>query len=61
LDIAEREWGTEYRACNDVVRLSMAVNTLEDPVEQFMIRVDSAASGRHCVARQAGLTGRVEC
>jgi hypothetical protein len=38
------QWGTEYQARQDIARVPMAVDTLEAPVEQFTIRVDSAAS-----------------
>ena len=38
------QWGTGYRAENDIARVGMVVDTLEAPVEAFTIRVDSAAS-----------------
>jgi hypothetical protein len=38
------QWGTSYRAENDIARVAMEVDTLEVPVEAFTIRVDSVAS-----------------
>jgi hypothetical protein len=38
------QWGTSYRAENDIARVAMEVDTLDAPVEAFTIRVDSAAS-----------------
>ena len=38
------QWGTGYRAENDIARVGIVVDTLEAPVEAFTIRVDSAAS-----------------
>jgi hypothetical protein len=37
------QWGTEYRAENDIARVPMTVDSTEVPVEEFTIRVDSAA------------------
>ncbi len=37
------QWGTEYRAANDIARVPMVVDTVEAPVEEFTILVDSAA------------------
>jgi hypothetical protein len=38
------QWGTGYRAENDIARVAMRVDTLEAPVEAFTIGVDSASS-----------------
>lgn len=38
------QWGTGYRAENDIARVAMETDTLTTPVEAFTIRVDSAAS-----------------
>jgi len=38
------QWGTGYDARNDIERVPMQVDTLESPVEQFTIRVDTASS-----------------
>ena len=38
------QWGTSYRAENDIARVAMRVDTLPAPVEAFTIRVDSTAS-----------------
>lgn len=38
------QWGTGYKAANDVARVAMEVDTLEAPVEQFTIGIDTAAS-----------------
>jgi hypothetical protein len=38
------QWGTGYRAQHDIARVAMQVDTLESPVEQFTIRVDTASS-----------------
>ena len=38
------QWGTSYRAENDIARVAMAVDTLATPAEAFTIGVDSATS-----------------
>lgn len=38
------QWGTGYRAENDIARVAVETDTLTTPVEAFTIRVDSAAS-----------------
>jgi hypothetical protein len=38
------QWGTEYRAENDIARVPMTVDTAEAPVEEFTIRVNSEPS-----------------
>ncbi|HET7604146.1 MAG TPA: DUF2911 domain-containing protein [Gemmatimonadales bacterium] len=38
------QWGTEYRAENDIARAPMIVDTTEAPVEEFTIRLGSAPS-----------------
>ncbi len=38
------QWGTSYRAANDIARVAMKVDTLEAPVEQFTIGIDTATS-----------------
>ncbi len=38
------QWGTSYRAENDIARIAMQVDTLGTPVEVFTIAVDSASS-----------------
>jgi hypothetical protein len=37
------QWGTSYRAANDVARVAMEVDAVEVPVERFTIGIDSAA------------------
>ena len=43
IDREHGQWGTEYRAENDIARVPMTVDSTEVPVEEFTIRVDSAA------------------
>ena len=38
------QWGTEYDASRDMVRVAMHVDTLDSPIERFTIRADTAAS-----------------
>ena len=38
------QWGTGYKAANDIARVAMEVDTLEVPVERFTIGIDTAAS-----------------
>src|SRR5688500_108113 len=38
------QWGTGYKAGNDIARIAMQVDTLESPVERFTIRIDTAGS-----------------
>ncbi len=38
------QWGTSYRAANDIARVAMEVDTVEVPVERFTIGIDSSAS-----------------
>jgi hypothetical protein len=38
------QWGTGYQARHDIARVLMTVDTVAGPVEEFTIRVDSAAS-----------------
>lgn len=38
------QWGTSYQSSHDIARVPMHVDTLDQPVEQFTIRVDSARS-----------------
>jgi hypothetical protein len=39
-----RQWGTSYQAAHDIARVPMSVDTLDAPVEQFTIRLDTASS-----------------
>jgi hypothetical protein len=48
------QWGTEYQARHDIARVPMAVDTVEVPVEEFTIRVDSAARRRSLPRAQRG-------
>jgi hypothetical protein len=38
------QWGTGYGASHDIARVAMKVDTLDSPIEQFTIRVDTASS-----------------
>ena len=38
------QWGTGYQPRHDVARVAMELDTLEVPVEQFTIRLDTASS-----------------
>lgn len=38
------QWGTGYQPRHDIARVALQVDTLDAPVEQFTIRVDSASS-----------------
>ena len=38
------QWGTGYQARHDIARVAMTVDTLEEPVERFTIRMDGAGS-----------------
>lgn len=38
------QWGTAYQARHDIARVAMEVDTLEAPVEQFTIRIDTTDS-----------------
>jgi hypothetical protein len=38
------QWGTGYQARHDIGRVAMEVDTLEAPVEQFTIRIDTTDS-----------------
>ena len=38
------QWGTSYRAANDIARVAMEVDTMEVPVERFTIGIDGTAS-----------------
>jgi hypothetical protein len=39
------QWGTQYDASKDVLRVPLQVRTLPSPVEEFTITVDSAPDG----------------
>jgi hypothetical protein len=39
------EWGTDYRADRDLVRVPLAVSTLTSPMEAFLISVEPQGSG----------------
>jgi hypothetical protein len=39
------QWGTEYEAAQDLVRVDMQTRKLATPVEEFTIRLDRAANG----------------
>jgi hypothetical protein len=39
------QWGTEYEAAQDLVRVDMQTRKLATPVEEFTIRLDHAANG----------------
>lgn len=39
------QWGTQYDASRDLVRIPMRVETLRRPVEQFTIRLERGAGG----------------
>ncbi|HEX6132739.1 MAG TPA: DUF2911 domain-containing protein [Longimicrobiales bacterium] len=38
------QWGTGYQSSQDIARVAMHVDTLDSPIEQFTIRVDTAGS-----------------
>ena len=38
------QWGTGYQSAHDIARVPMQIEAVESPVEQFTIRVDTAAS-----------------
>jgi len=39
------QWGTEYDAAQDLVRIDLPTRPLSAPVEEFTIRLEPAASG----------------
>ena len=41
------QWGTQYDASRDLVRIPMQVSTVQQPVEQFTIAVEPARNGEH--------------
>ena len=41
------QWGTQYDASRDLVRIPMQVTTVQQPVEQFTIAVEPARGGQH--------------
>jgi hypothetical protein len=45
------QWGTEYRAEQDLVRVPLTVTRLSAPVEQFTIAVEPAGSAANLVMR----------